>query len=58
MNEYVPYLYNGKTLLIQRYGILCETSCAEKDYNLFDMEMDEQIRQTDWDHLTLSLIHI
>lgn len=58
MNEYVPYLYNGKTLLIQRYGILCETSCAEKDYNLFDMEMDEQIRQTDWDHLTLSSIPI
>lgn len=40
MSEYVPYKYNKKTMLIDRYIILGEMQCETSDYNIYDMSIN------------------
>lgn len=44
MMEYIPYEYNGRTCLIDRYVLLDEIFCDESEYSIYDLNIHPSVK--------------
>lgn len=44
MNNYKPYEYKGKTMLIESFVILHQQHCSQEDYDIFDLKLDTHVK--------------
>ncbi|MDP4119599.1 MAG: prolyl oligopeptidase family serine peptidase [Bacillota bacterium] len=45
MKEYTPFEYKGKTMLIDSFLVLGKRFCAQEDYDLFDININDFAKQ-------------